>query len=71
MERELVNDYIFVDNDANTTDNSDNLTVLSENEKSNLNDNNMKMTNDSVIELGDISVQNNEDNNIECKKLSA
>ena len=31
----------------------------------------MKMTNDSVIELGDISVQNNEDNNIECKKLSA
>ena len=31
MERELVNDYIFVDNDANTTDNSDNLTVLSEN----------------------------------------
>ena len=39
--------------------------MLSENEKSNLNDNNMKMTNENFIELGDISVQNNEANNIE------
>jgi len=46
---ELVNDYILVDNDVNATDNIDNLTVFSENEKSILNDNNVEITNNSII----------------------
>ena len=31
VETELLNDYIFMDNEANLTDNIDKLTVLSEN----------------------------------------
>ena len=58
IEHKLVDDYVFVDNNINNRDDTDNLTDLSKNEINSLNNNKgIEILNDSIVELGDTPIQ--------------
>ena len=70
IDNKLVDDCIFVDKNINSKDYIDNLTVFSEGEVSNPNNNKDKeIINDSAVELGDVSVQNIDTDNIESENI--
>ena len=68
IDNELVDDYIFVENNINSNDNIDNLTILSEGEVSSPNNNkDTEIINDVVVKLGDASVKYIDTDNIESE----